>query len=261
MSQGSNSRRSSSEPVKRTTRGESSSAARWLSTFIKGNTPPPATSSSQNSAVTLDFPYLTVKSELRFFSTRSALCQDIFGFAHGNRIRLGKGRWQGANATVVGARGGQLWIALDGSPGCIPFTLPDSYLTPTTRLEDAFTTCYEITRVSEAEGPAAFASDPRHHAAIKASQQLSKEHAQFLQLSPDLFAQLVETETGGKHPEVSYKAFATTPSTLRTFLILAPSMLRETRVMGWAAEGDVSGGCQGDGEAIPASLSVAAIIS
>lgn len=71
-----------------------------------------------------DFPYFTENSTIQFFSTHPSLCENIFGYAHGQRIQLMNGTWSGYTATVCGTRAGRFYIVLDGETMTRELSIP-----------------------------------------------------------------------------------------------------------------------------------------
>ena len=55
------------------------------------------------------------------FDTSDAACS-VFGFPHGQVLRLKKGVFEGKEFSVVGARSGMLWVVEDGQSRCVPLS-------------------------------------------------------------------------------------------------------------------------------------------
>lgn len=88
---------------------------------------PPLLPPLQAGQVLRDFPFFTQSAEVRFFSTHPSLLDEVFGLRHGQRLRFTRGAWAGLQATVIGARGGAVWVLLAAESVARELPLPSPY--------------------------------------------------------------------------------------------------------------------------------------
>lgn len=118
-----------------------------------------------------DFPLLNISQTLTFFSRKTRDTREAFGFYHGDRLVYQKGVRRAMVTTVVGARGGKLWVLDDDLD--FPRALPENGI-------EALQAAYDF---------ATF--EPRKNlrpAAIPA--ELTPEVLNFLRQAPELFLTL-----------------------------------------------------------------------
>ena len=121
-----------------------------------------------------------------FFVTNSAALQ-TFGYRHGDRLRYGEGVLAGKSCTVIGLRGGALWVANDliegDSVASGLFAVPLSGITRA-ELDDCyrFTKMISLTEVRQSDAAKEFLS------------VTSRRVLNFLQFAPDLEIEVAEFE-------------------------------------------------------------------
>eukprot|EP00796_Vickermania_ingenoplastis_P004274 gene4274-3091_t len=219
----------------------SSSFPVWLRRGLSlvGNTGPVASAAGSSSLLVpgdsfRSFPFFVSNSEVAFFCTHANLCEEIFGLAHKQRVKCGAGPLAGRDATVVGARGGQLWLAADGERTCRPLSTPPGACRHSS-LAAAFTERYQLTGLPGSTA-ASFAEAARR-AEATACRQLSAQQRAFLQRAPDLFVQMVKHDDDGSLP--SYAVYAAQAPEERSIVLLTPSVAPSSGVLGWVGEDSV----------------------
>lgn len=170
----------------------------------------------QPGDVIRDFPFFTQTAEVQFFSTHPTLCEDVFGAAHGDRLSFFAGAWAGRCATVIGARGGLLWVLLDGEDVARVLPIPppsSSYHSahtaataagavsslgtaePIANVWDHLCAVYGMERVGVDEQQAQNPTDSRHDADSDNQNQKKKksrsEQASLIGLSPQRLSEAV----------------------------------------------------------------------
>lgn len=240
-----------------------------------------------------DLPFLTQSSDVGYFSTHSSLCLEVFGFDHGEVLQFHAGAYVGCIATVVGSRGGQLWVLLeDEDCACSLATPPSdgeavedmkgvmrarfvsyygiSFLAYPTRRTTSLHH-RDLAAVVDMGDTNRLSAHQLHftqlclHAVVEAERLYSAEQRQFLQRAPDLFVAVVAAKnqidttvlSGGSF----YQQLAHGQSGAASHLVLlSPCVLVSGAAMGWAGEGDVVvqyGGKSFPGHAASLSSSVA----
>ena len=121
-----------------------------------------------------DFPLFNISQSLTYFGRKTADTRDAFGFVHGDRLVYQRGPRRYAVTTVVGARGGRLWV------------LDDDLDFPRALSETSYEAIQAVHDFAQHE--------PRRN--LKPAtipQELTQEVLNFLRQAPDLYLKIGES--------------------------------------------------------------------